>query len=264
MLKTAHFAIALSLLLTLAPAVDAAAKPGASFSHGFSSHASNSHASAAPSRAAAPRPGFGSFSGRQAAAPSRSAADAGAAAPSRPGGGFGSFGNAQGAPRQSDSALSQQLSKQQAQANALRTLDQRNAAKATQTAPQSAPQPAPGYGSGSAAANGMPAPAAPATVVVQQGGGLGHVIAGAMIARSAGAHAQGGYYPAPGGVNGGGVGNGNVNAARNGGASFFSLFVKLCLLALIAWGIWFAWRGWRRHRAARRDADKPNYSFERN
>jgi hypothetical protein len=257
MLKTAHFAFALSLLLTLAPASDAAAKPGASFSHGFSSHASSSHASTFHATPSAPKPGFGSFS-RQ------------AAAPSRPAGGFGSFGQGQAAPRQSDSALSQQLSKQSAQAKALETLDQRNAAKAAQNAPQPQPQPAPAYGPSSANTAPMPpagmqGQAGPTTVVVHQdGGGLGHVIAGAMIARSANAHAQGGYYPAPGYNNGY---NGGVNAPANvahRGSSFFSLFVTLCLLALIAWGLWFAWRGLRRRRAAIDAANKPNYSFERN
>src|SRR5881398_1839694 len=135
MLQTPHFALALSLLLTLAPAANVAAKPGPSFSRGFSSHAAGSHASTPH------------------------------AAPTRPGGGFGSFGNAQAAPRQSDSALSQQLNKQSSQANALRTLDQRNAANAA----QNAPQPAPGYG---AAASPAPASApGPTTVIVQQGGG---------------------------------------------------------------------------------------------
>jgi hypothetical protein len=99
-------------------------------------------------------------------------------------------------------------------------------------------------------------------VIVQQGGGgLGHVLAGAMIARSANAHA--GYYPAPN-YNGGGTPNGNGNGSANNGGGFFSVLLTLCLLALIAWGIWFAWRGVRRRRAALAAANKPNYSFERN
>jgi hypothetical protein len=233
MLKTAHFALALSLLLSLASAGDASAKPGASFSRGFSSHASSSHASTSHAAPSAPKPGSGSF---------------------------GSFGRAQAAPRQSDSALSQQLSKQSSQARALETLDQRNAARAARNAPQPAPANA-----APVPPAGMPAPAAPTTVVVHQdGGGLGHVIAGAMIARSVNAHAQGGYYPAPG-YNGGY--NNGVNApasAPHRGSSFFSPLVTLCLMALIAWGLWFAWRGLRRRRAAIEAANKPNYSFERN
>jgi hypothetical protein len=264
MLKTAHFAFALSLLLSLASTPEALAKPGASFSRGFSSHASSSHASTPSSHPAPPKSGFGSFSRGQAAAPApgQSASAAGSTAPARSGG-FGSFGGAQGAPRQSDSALSQQLSRQQAQANALRTLDQRNAARGAQNAAQNAPQPAPGYGAPPAGI-GAPTQAAPTTVVVHQGGsGLGHVIAGAMIAHSAAANARGGYYPPGAGYNGGGY-NGGGKVSHAGGTSFFSLFVTLCLLAVIAWGLWFAWRGLRRRRAAQREADKPNYSFERN
>src|SRR5689334_9044579 len=109
MLKLAHLAFALSLLL---PAFEAGAAPHGSFSHGFSSHASSSHASsshasvshAAPARA--PSGGFGSFSNRSAAA-----------APSAP-------------TQKSDSALSQQLNKNASQARAMQTLDERNAAKA--------------------------------------------------------------------------------------------------------------------------------------
>jgi hypothetical protein len=258
MFKSAHFAFALTLLLL---AADAGARPGASFSHGFSSHGSSSHVStphlspAAPARA--PSGGFGSFSSRSAAAAP------GAPAPARaPSGSFGAFGNAAATPKQSDSALSQQLGKNAAQANALRTLDERKAAKAAPLDRNPAPQPAPGYVQ---AAPAQPAPGqaqapapGPTTVIVQQGGGgLGHVLAGAMIARSANAHA--GYYPAPNynGGNGGAV-------QRSGGGSFFGVVLTLCCLALIAWGLWFAWRGWRKRRAALAEANKPNYSFERN
>lgn len=266
MFKSAHFAFALTLLLL---AADAGARPGASFSHGFSSHASSSHASsshgstphlspAAPART--PSGGFGSFSSRSAAAaPS-------APAPARtPSGSFGAFGNAAATPKQSDSALSQQLGKNAAQANALRTLDQRKAAQAAPLDRNPAPQPAPGYAQ-SAPAQPAPgyaqAPApGPTTVIVQQGGGgLGHVLAGAMIARSANAHA--GYYPAPG-YNGYNGGNGGA-VQHSGGGSFFGVLLTLGCLALIAFGLWFAWRGWRRRRAALQEANKPNYSFERN
>jgi hypothetical protein len=233
MLKSAYFAVALSLLL-LAHDAAAAGAPHGSFSHGFSSHASSSHASvshAAPAPARAPSGGFGSFSGRAAQT------------------------------QKSDSALSQQLSKNAAQANALRTLDERNAAKAAQNAPQAAP----GYAQ-STAQSAPPQPAnapapGPTTVIVHQdGGGLGHVLAGAMIARSANAHA--GYYPPP---NYHGTSYNGARGAPNGsGGGFFSVLLTLCLLALIAWGIWFAWRGVRRRRAALEAANKPNYSFERN
>jgi hypothetical protein len=224
MLKSAHFAFALSLLL-LAPEAFAGFAPHGSFSHGFSSHASSSHASvphAAPAKA--------------------------------PSGSFGSFGRgaAQAQPQKSNSSLSQQLSRNASEARALQTLDQRNAAKAA----QDAPQPAPGHAQ-AAAAQPANAPAPTTVIVHQDGGGLGHVVAGAMLARSMNAHAHGGYYPAPGY-------NGAPAAPGSGGSSVFGTLMTLCLLALIAWGLWFAWRGMRRRRAARREAGKPNYSFERN
>jgi hypothetical protein len=229
MLKSAHFALALSLLFL---ALDAGAAPHGSFSHGFSSHASSSHASvshAAPAPAKAPSGGFGSF-GR---------------------------GAAQAQPQKSNSALSQQLSKNASQARAMQTLDQRNAEKAA----QNAPQPAPGYAQSAPAQPAYaPAPAsAPTTVIVHQdSGGLGHVVAGAMIARSMNAHAHSGYYPAPG-YNGA-----PATTQTSSGGSFVGAIVMLCLLAVIAWGLWWAWLGVRRRRAAQREADKPNYSFERN
>lgn len=228
MLKSAHFAFALSLLFL---ALDAGAAPHGSFSHGFSSHASSSHASvphAAPAPAKAPSGSFGSFV----------------------------RGAAQAQPQKSDSALSQQLSKNASQARAMQTLDQRNAEKAA----QNAPQPAPGYAqSAPAQPANAPGPApGPITVIVHQdSGGLGHVVAGAMIARSMNAHAHAGYYPAPGY-------NGAPAAPQSSGGSFFGTLLTLLFLALIAWGVWFAWRGIRRRRAALRDANKPNYSFERN
>jgi hypothetical protein len=231
MLKSAHFAFALSLLFL---AFDAGAAPHGSFSHGFSSHASSSHASiphAAPAPARAPSGGFGSF-GR---------------------------GAAQAQPQQSNSALSQQLSKNASQARAMQTLDQRNADKAAAKAAQNAPQPAPGYAQPAPAqpAN-APAPGPTTVIVHQDSGGLGHVVAGAMIARSMNAHAHPGYYPAPG-YNGA-----PATTPTSSGGSFVGAFVMLCLLAVMAWGLWLAWRGIRRRRAALREANKPNYSFERN
>lgn len=229
MLKFAHFVFALSLLL---PTLDAAAggAPHVSFSRGFSSHVSSSHASAPHLTPAAP-------------AASRASS-----------GSFGSFGGAAAQAQKSDSALSQQLSRNASQANALQTLDQRNAAKAA----QNAPQPVPGYAPSAPAQPGnAPAPAPTTVVVHQDGGGLGHVLAGAMIARSANAHA--GYYP-PGANY-----NGAAGTQQSGGSSpFFHLFLTLCLLMVIAWGLWFAWKGVQRRRAALREANKPNYSFDRN
>ena len=105
------------------------------------------------------------------------------------------------------------------------------------------------------------------------------MVAGAILARSAAnAHANsngGGYYPAPGGSAGaladkagaGSVGSnsssGNGAAASSGGSVLGAIartLVWLGVLALIGWGVWFLLK----RRKAKRDADKPNYSFERN
>jgi hypothetical protein len=97
-----------------------------------------------------------------------------------------------------------------------------------------------------------------APIIVRQDSGLGHVIAGAVLANAArGAHANnngypGGYPSTPGG--------GSMAPAHGGGTSFLGLFVTLCVLALVGWALYFAWRRLRRSR----EAKKPNYSFERN
>lgn len=250
MLKTYQVALVLSLLVPLAHAVDA--KPSSSgFKSGFSSQrtSSASHTSSAPPKSG----GFGSF-GKRAAPPD-------AAAPAaKPSGGFGSFGGGQAAPQKSDSALSQRLNKNASEANALRTLDARRQAQADAARDT---RPVPGY---EQAQSGQPAPTyAPpqqqqqqAPVIVRQDSGLGHVLAGAMIANAArGAHASNNGYPGayPS------TGNGGVTApARGGGTSFIGLFFTLCVLVAIAWGVYFMWRRVQRARAAK----KPNYSFERN
>lgn len=266
MLKPARFVVALSLLLSLASY--AAGAPHGSMSHGFSSHASSSSPSASRASSAPASSGFGTF-GRQASAPPpsapASASGAGGAGGGKTSGGFGSFNrNAGGAaPRQSDSALSQQLGRDAAQANALRTLDGRRAgtaanAPANPSAGQAAngmPPAVPGY------PQGMPAPQGQqgsTTIIVNQdrGSGLGNVVAGAMIANSMQAHARAGSYPP---YNDGGT------VVRHGGASggsFFGLVVSLIVIAALAW---LAYAVWKRVRAARAaTADKPNYSFERN
>jgi hypothetical protein len=249
MLKTYQVALVLSLLVPMAHAVDA--KPSSSgFKSGFSSQrtSSASHTSSAPARSG----GFGSF-GKRAAPPD-------APAPAKPSGGFGSFGGGQAAPQKSDSALSQKLNKNASEANALRTLDARRQANADAARDT---RPVPGYEQG---ASGQPAPTyAPpqqqqAPVIVRQDSGLGHVLAGAMIANAArGAHASNNGYPGayPS------TGNGGVTApatTRGGGTSFIGLFFTLCVLVAIAWGVYFMWRRVQRARAAK----KPNYSFERN
>jgi hypothetical protein len=260
MLKSYHVAFVLALLVPLTHAVPADASPSSGgFKSGFSSQRSSSSSSSAarPSYSSAKSGSFGSFSRRA----SSSDGAAAAAPPSRSSGGFGSFGGGPAAPRKSDSALSQQLNKNAAEANALRTLDARKQAQ-EQSARDT--RPVPGYeqgASGQSAPAYAPPPAAPqpqAPIIVRQDSGLGHVVAGAVLANAMrGAHATNNGYPGGYAGNGGGYG---PAPARGGGTSFFGLFVTLCVLALIGWMIYFAWRRMRRAR----EAKKPNYSFERN
>jgi hypothetical protein len=202
---------------------------------------------------------------------------------STPRGGFGTFGAAPASDaHKSGSALSRKLDKESSEANALRTLDERRAAQAAREN-----RPAPGYGQSQPAGGYQdhartsppqgygPAPAQP-PIIVRQDSGLGHVVAGAILARSAAnAHANNnnnGYYPAPGGSAGalanqagaGGVGGSAGAAATDSSASvpgsIARTFLWLCVLSLIGWCVWFAWKRVK----ARREASKPNYSFERN
>jgi hypothetical protein len=184
------------------------------------------------------------------------------------------------------------MDQERSEANALRTLDERRAAQAARENNAARPAPAPGTGQPAGGyADDRRAPPqgygygpAQAPIIVNQngGGGLGHVVAGAILARSAAnAHANnnnGGYYPAPGGsaggladkagagsVGGGSGSSGNGAAAASGGSgsvlgAIARTLVWLGVLALAGWGIWFLLK----RRKARRDADKPNYSFERN
>ena len=142
MLKTYQVAFMLSLLVPLAHVDAADAKPStsSSFKGGFSSQRSSSSASSSSKSG-----GFGSFSRRS------TSSDAPAQA-SKPSGGFGSFGSGAAAPQKSDSALSQKLNKNTAEANALRTLDARRQAQADAARDT---RPVPGYEHG---ASGQPAP----------------------------------------------------------------------------------------------------------
>lgn len=252
MLKSYQVAFVFALLMPLAHVGSADARPtssSSSFKSGFSAHRS---ASPKPSYSSAKSGSFGSF-GRRA-----SSTDAAAppAAPAKSSGGFGSFGGGQAAPQKSDSALSQQLNKNASEANALRTLDARRQAQADAARDT---RPVPGYEQGPASQPAPPPAQQPqAPIIVRQDSGLGHVIAGAVLANAMrGAHANnngypGGYPSTPGG--------GPAAPAHGGGTSFLGLFVTLCVLALVGWGVYFAWRRVRRSR----DAKKPNYSFERN
>jgi hypothetical protein len=257
MLKSHQVAFVFALLMPLAHVGSADARPStssSSFKSGFSSQRS---ASPKPSYSSAKSGSFGSFGRRSSStdAPAQPAAPA----PARSSGSFGSFGGG-AAPQKSDSALSQTLNKNASEANALRTLDARRQAQSDAARDT---RPVPGYEQG---ASSQPAPTyAPppvqqpqAPIIVRQDSGLGHVIAGAVLANAArGAHANnngypGGYPSTPGG--------GSAAPAHGGGTSFLGLFVTLCVLALVGWALYFAWRRVRRSR----EAKKPNYSFERN
>jgi hypothetical protein len=257
MLKSYNVAFVLALLLPLAHvgAADARPSSSSSFKSGFSSQRSSSPSKPSYSSAKSSGSSFGSFSRRS----SSSDAAPPPAQPSRSSGGFGSFGGGSATPQKSDSALSQKLDRNASEANALRTLDARRQAQADAARDT---RPVPGYEQG-ASGRSAPTYAPPPVqqqqppVVVRQDSGLGHVIAGAMIANaSRGAHASNNGYP--GGYGGGSAGG--SSSVSGGGMSFLGVFMTLCVLALIGWGVVFAWRRLRRGR----DAKKPNYSFERN
>lgn len=274
MLKIYKVAFLLSLLvpLTYVDAADARPSRSSSFRGGFSSHRSSSSSSSSPSsksHAASPSKSSGSFGSFSRHSTSSDAPEP----PARPSGSFGSFDSGAAAPQKSDSALSQKLNRNSAEANALRTLDARRQAQADATRDT---RPVPGYersGSGQQAPTYAPPPAGypqqQPPVVVRQDSGLGHVIAGAVLANAArGAHASGnngypGAYPATAGS--GTTVPTSVPApapapARSDGVPFFGMFLWLCMLALAGWIVYFVWRRVRRAR----EAKKPTYSFERN
>jgi hypothetical protein len=248
MLKSYNVAFVLALLLPLAHVGPVDAKPSSSnsFKSGFSSQRSSSPSRPSYSSAKSSGTSFGSFS-------RRSAPPDAAPQPGRSSGGFGSFGRGSAAPQKSDSALSQKLDRNTSQANALRTLDARRQAQADAARDT---RPVPGYEQGRSAPTYAPPPMQQQQppVIVRQDSGLGHVIAGAMIANaSRGAHAGNNGYP-------GGYAGEASTAPSGGGTSFLGVFLTLCVLALVGWGLYFAWRRLRRGR----EAKKPNYSFERN
>ncbi|WP_440962728.1 hypothetical protein ACL58G_18475 [Massilia sp. GER05] len=244
MLKSYNVALVLALVLPLAHVgtVDARPSSSSSFKSGFSSQRPSSPSKPSYSSAKSSGTSFGSFSRRSAppdAAPQQNKSP----------GGFGSFGRGAATPQKSDSALSRKLDRNTAEANALRTLDARRQAQADAARDT---RPVPGYEQGRSAPTYAPPPVQQQQppVIVRQDSGLGHVIAGAMIANAArGAHA-----------NNNGYAGGTAPAPSGGGTSFLGVFLTLCVLALIGWGLYFAWRRLRRGR----EAKKPNYSFERN
>jgi hypothetical protein len=185
--------------------------------------------------------------------------------------------------------MSRKLDQERSEANALRTLDERRAAQAAREAPNNSARPAPGYEQRDARMppsqgygyGNAPAPAQPPIIINNNNGGsgIGHVIAGAIIARSAAsahAHNNGGYYPAPSGSGGNLANQAGANSvvtgtavssapaapatAREKGGSVFGTIMWLGMLALIAWAVFRLWK----RAQARRAAKQPNYSFERN
>lgn len=266
MMKSFKIALLLALMLPVVTDVSAAARPSnsSSFKSGFSSGKSSS---ASPSRSSSSKSGgFGSFGSRSSTpAPAPRAPDA---APARSGG-FGSFGasaprqDSTATPQKSDSALSQRLSKGDAQANAMRTYDERKAAEAARNAPAPAPVPAaPSYAGNGGAQPGYNGPGygpAPAPIIINNGNGgsgFGNIVTGFLLGRAMSpSHAQ--AYP-------GTVGSTGTVAAPPGGSSFFMsvlrTFAWLAIIALVGWGLYFGWKFLRRGSAPSR----ANYSFDRN
>ena len=221
MLKSYNVAFALALLVPLAHVgtVDARPSSSSSFKSGFSSQRSSPPARPSYSSAKSSGTSFGSFS-------RRSAPPDAAPQPGRSSGGFGSFGRGSATPQKSDSALSRKLDRNTSEANALRTLDARRQAQADAARDT---RPVPGYEQGRSAPTYAPPPVQQPQppVIVRQGSGLGHVIAGAMIANaSRGAHA-----------NNNGYAGGGSSAPAGGGTSFLGVFLTLCVLALIGRGV---------------------------
>jgi hypothetical protein len=283
--KFAHVALALSLMLSLA-AAPADARPtssSSSFKSGFSSQRSSSASSSSSSSSSSKssKGGFGSFSRRpDTKAPAADAHKSDSALSRK----LDKESSEANALRTLDERRAAQVQAQAAR-NAQAAPGYGQPAGGYQDNARTPPPQGYGYG---------PAPAqvpAPAPIIVNQnsGGGLGHVVAGAILARSAAnAHANGnnnnngGYYPAPGGAAGelaDKAGAGSVGASAGAASapaasapaapapasasvlgSIARSFLWLCVLSLIGWGIYVAWKRVK----ARREANKPNYSFERN
>jgi len=298
-LKSVHVLVVLSLLLPLAHGLAGASPSGsssASFKGGFSSQRSSS---SSPSKGS-----FGSFGKRSSSSssPSSSAQPGESKARSGGFGSFGRAAPSDA--RRSDSALSQKLDRDAAAARALRTLDERRAAQAARNAPRrddnmrrdddarradNLPPPGYGYGSGNGNGGGYGNGQAPGYGrMPPSDNGLGRVIAGAVIANAAAnaaAHAANNHRGSSGnGGNGGEVqpvpmpaptwnggvdsvnaqatppGSTGVQPAKARGGSVFGTVVVLLVLVLMGW---IAYK-WIMRARARRDAGKPNYSFERN
>lgn len=208
-----------------------------------------------PAASADPRPSIptksfkGGFSSQRSAPAPKAPSSSGASR-----GGFGSFNSAPArAPQKSDSALSQQMDKGAAEANALRTLDARRAAQ------QQSTQPVPGYENRQYGQPGQPMPMPVPQQAPQSGNGMAGVVTGLVLGQIAnGAHARNNNgYPAQ-------VNNGTSSATVNQAParSFFGgimhLFLWLVVLSAIGWLIYFLVQRNRRKTAE----NKPHYTFE--
>ena len=291
-MKSFQIALIAALLLPLGSGALAdtrqSAKPAgssSSYKSGFSSQRSAppSRSERSESRPApgAAKPTFGSFGSRQPDAAPRASrqsdSDADAGAPARAKGGFGSFGGARdagaGAPAKSGSALSKELERNSAKANALRTLDERRAAAAAPPPlPPLNPVLPPNQQANQSPTYNQPQP----PIVVQQGNsGLGSAITGFMLGRAMNSGSNnsgnhGGYYPgANGNGNANNNGNGGANANINGmppaeqkssfGGALLRTFAWLALLGAVGWLIYFGVKMLKRGKAR----SGANYSFER-
>lgn len=230
--RALHAVLVLSLLSAspVSGADPRPATPSHSFKGGFSSQRSSAPAPRAPKQDAGSRGGFGSFN----------------SAPAR-------------APQKSDSALSQQLDKNASQANALRTLDARRAAKEQA---ERDTRPVPGYenrqqyGNQASQPMPMPMPAQPQP----SGNGMAGVVTGLVLGQIAnGSHARNnnGYQ---GQVNAG-TSSATVNQAP-ARTSFFGgvmrMFMWLVVLSALGWLVYFLVQRQRRKSAE----NKPHYTFE--
>lgn len=274
------FQLALIAALLCAPAGHALADPrpsnagkSTSFKGGFSSQKKASDSSKRATTTPRYDNSYGASNGR--------ARDDRAAPPGRSSGGFGSFNKgspdtSSQAPRRSRSALSRELEQKNAEANALRTLDERRAARnappplppLNPVEPRNRPQPeydAPSYS--------QPRQNGPLTQ--RSDSGIGGVVTGYVLGRLA----NGGNRPAGMNQNSGqnsGQNTGNApvtvpNPVGNGptvtpaspatpsfGGSALRTFIWLAALGAAGWLLYF---GIKRLRGGK--ASGANYSFER-
>lgn len=248
-MKSVQITLLLALLISVAGLADAKPNKASSFKSGFSSQKSSSTRSGVSAGFGS---GLGSFGSRSTTPPR-----APAPAQSSRNTSFGSFGGAAApAPQQSDSALSQRLSKKASQDNALRTLEARR--RAEQDAMNAAARPVPsGPLPGGERHSGYSAPTLPAPVIVQQGnGGIANAVTGFLLGRAtSSSHAVNNGYP--------GAMGGKVAAPASSGGGFLTsmlrTFAWLVIASIVAWSIYFLWKFLRRGKAP----SQANYSFER-